>query len=93
MPLTTSKIFPPLPAILHDRATYNALRLSEKDALSDLWCAGHPGGVRRIAQADMADAFSSMSGKVITTVPTRAGMGLGPVLPAVAEMVKKNCHS
>lgn len=93
MPLTTSKIFPPLPVILHDRATYDALRLSEKDALADLWCVGHPGGVRSIAQAGVTDAFASMSGKVITTGPARSGMGVGPVLPTVAGMFKKNSRA
>lgn len=82
-----------LPVTLHDRTTYDALRLTEKDALPELWCSGHPGSVRSIAQGGVADAFASMSRTAVTTGPTRAGKGVGPILPAVAEMLKMNSRS
>jgi hypothetical protein len=57
-------------------------------ALTDIWKTGHPAAIS-VAESGAVEVIGRLKMAPIVTGPARAGKGVGPIVPAVAEMIRK----
>lgn len=61
----------------------------KSDVLKDVLNTGHPGVTISVCQSGVAEKFTQLNQYQVIYGPTRTGMSVSPILPAVAELFRK----